>query len=98
MNVNKVTATVRYSQDTGKGAWKSLELGCEASITERENWQATQAHLYSDLAQQFKSLWSQTGQAPEHKPEDHLINGATPRAGAGRQVRKQPLTFATNTV
>jgi hypothetical protein len=63
MNVNKVTATVRYTQDTGKGAWKSLELGCEASIDERENWRAAQAQLYAELASQFKTLWSQNGYA-----------------------------------
>jgi hypothetical protein len=61
VNVTKVTATVRYSQDTGKGAWKSLEIGVEASINEREDWQKTQAHLYSDLAKQFKALWSANG-------------------------------------
>jgi hypothetical protein len=59
MNVTKVTATVRFTQDTGKGAWKSLELGCEASINEREDWQTAQATLYGQLAQQFKALWSQ---------------------------------------
>jgi hypothetical protein len=63
MQVNKVTATVRYSQDTGKGAWKSLELGCEANINEREDWMVAQATLYGQLAQQFKALWSQNGTA-----------------------------------
>ena len=79
MNVNKVTATVRFSQDTGKGAWKSLELGCEASISEREDWQTAQATLYGQLAQQFKGLWSQNGTTPhqahaQEAPEDHRID------------------------
>jgi hypothetical protein len=64
MNVNKVTAVIRYSQDTGKGAWKSLELGIEASISEREDWQEAQAVLYGQLARQFKTLWSQNGTTP----------------------------------
>jgi len=27
MEVNKISANIRYSQDTGKGAWKVVELG-----------------------------------------------------------------------
>jgi hypothetical protein len=65
MNVTKVTATIRYSQDTGKGAWKSLELGGEASINEREDWQAAQATLYGQLARQFKTLWLSTAPAQQ---------------------------------
>jgi hypothetical protein len=75
VNVSKVTATIRYSQDTGKGAWKSLELGCEASITEREDWQKAQATLYGQLAQQFKALWSQNGTTPQGSSEGHQANG-----------------------
>ena len=29
MEVNKISATIRYSQDTGKGSWKVVELGAE---------------------------------------------------------------------
>jgi hypothetical protein len=75
MQVNKVTATVRYTQDTGKGAWKSLELGCEASINEREDWLIAQATLYGQLAQQFRELWARNGTAPEGHQEGHQING-----------------------
>ena len=39
MEVNKISATIRYSQDTGKGSWKVVELGAEASISDREFWQ-----------------------------------------------------------
>ena len=42
MKIEKVNATIRYSQDTGHGAWKLVELGAEASICDREFWQ--QAH------------------------------------------------------
>ena len=27
MKVTSVTATIKYSQDTGKGAWKAVEIG-----------------------------------------------------------------------
>jgi hypothetical protein len=78
MQVNRVTATVRYSQDTGKGAWKSLELGCDASIDPKEDWQKAQASLYGQLAQQFKTLWSQNGTAPEHALEGRQIDAQAP--------------------
>lgn len=64
MQIDRITATVKYSQDTGKGCWKSLELGCEASLDGRENWQAAQAALYGQLAQQFRELWQRNGTAP----------------------------------
>ena len=34
MKVEKVSATIRYSQDTGKGSWKVVELGAEASVSD----------------------------------------------------------------
>ena len=40
MKVDKVTATIKYSQDTGKGAWKAVELGAEATIDANDAWQA----------------------------------------------------------
>jgi hypothetical protein len=74
MNVNKVTATVRYSLDTGHG-WKSLELGAEASLDPKERWQPAQAQLYAELASQFKALWAQNGNGhPETRQEGHRID------------------------
>ena len=32
MNVDRVSAIIRYSQDTGKGAWKVLEVGAEGTV------------------------------------------------------------------
>jgi hypothetical protein len=79
MKVQKVSAVVRYSQDTGKGAWKSLELGVEASLDDRERWQAAQAQLYSELASQFKQLWPQNGYAhAETHQEGHQIDAQPP--------------------
>ena len=58
MKVEKVSATIRYSQDTGKGAWKVIELGAEGSVNAREQWQSAQAFLYAELGKQMKSLWA----------------------------------------
>ncbi len=58
MKVEKVSATIRYSQDTGHGAWKVIEIGAEGSVDARENWQSAQAFLYHELGQQMKNLWS----------------------------------------
>ena len=53
MIVTTISATIRYSQDTGKGAWKVIELGAEASISDREFWKQAQSELYYPLTQ----LW-----------------------------------------
>jgi hypothetical protein len=57
MKVEKVSANIRYSQDTGKGAWKVIELGAEASVDAKEQWQAAQTLLYAELGKQLKALW-----------------------------------------
>ncbi len=58
MKVEKISATVRYSQDTGKGAWKVVELGAEASVSDREHWKQAQSELYYQLTDQLRTLWS----------------------------------------
>ncbi len=40
MKVTTVTATIKYSKDTGKGAWKAAEIGVDATVDARETWQA----------------------------------------------------------
>ena len=58
MQVEKVSANIRYSQDSGKGSWKVVELGAEASIGQRDNWKQAQSELYYQLGDQLRSLWS----------------------------------------
>ena len=36
MKVERASATIKYSQDTGHGAWKAVEIGAEASVDDRE--------------------------------------------------------------
>ena len=45
MEVNKISATVRYSQDTGKGSWKVVELGAEATISALDSYLAEVENL-----------------------------------------------------
>ncbi len=58
MKVTTVTATIKYSQDTGKGAWKAVELGAEATLDAKDSWQATQHQLYGELSLQLQRMWS----------------------------------------
>ena len=67
MKVTTVTAQVKYSQDTGHDAWKSIELGAEASVDGKESWTEAQASLYQQLGQQLKVLWANGN---GHKPQD----------------------------
>ena len=77
MKVEKVSATIRYSQDTGKGAWKVIEIGAEGSVDARENWQSAQAFLYHELGQQMKVLWANG-------------NGAALNGGGGAETAIEP--------
>ena len=58
MKVTTVTANIRYSQDTGHGAWKVVELGAEASVGQQDSWTEAQAALYQQLGCQLKALWA----------------------------------------
>ena len=78
MKVEKVSATIRYSQDTGKGAWKVIEIGAEGSVDTRENWQAAQAYLYAELGKQMRQLW-------------HNGNGAALNGNVGAESPVEPL-------
>ena len=78
MKVERVTATIKYSQDTGKGAWKAVELGAEATIDANDSWQVSQHQLYGELSQQLHKLWangktaqngSESAVQPISKPE-----------------------------
>src|SRR5919106_4817941 len=49
MKVTTVTATLRYSAEA-KGAWRSIEVGAEATLTNSdESWETAQQELYNRL-------------------------------------------------
>lgn len=77
MKVERVSATIKYSRDTGHGAWKAVEIGAEASVDDREGWSPALSHLYGDLGQQLKTLWangrSEKGQEATVSPNEPLI-------------------------
>jgi hypothetical protein len=67
MHVDRVTATIRFSQNTGRGAWKSLELGAEAQVAPNENWHTTQQELYHQLAERMRGLWANGNGKTDHQ-------------------------------
>ena len=75
MKITTISANIRYSQDTGHGAWKVVELGAEATVGEREKWSDAQAELYHQLGQQLKALWS-NGQKPAESPVEAAAESA----------------------
>ncbi len=72
MKVTTISANLRFSKDIGHGAWKVIEIGAEASLEPREDWQNAQTTLYQQLGQQMTVLWnngnSKSAQEPP-KPE-----------------------------
>ena len=57
MKVTTVSATIKYSLDTGHG-WKAVELGAEATLDAKDSWQAAQHQLYGELSQQLQKMWA----------------------------------------
>ncbi len=76
MEVNRISANIRYSQDTGHGAWKVIELGAEASVSDREHWKQAQSELYYQLGDQLRQLW--------HNGTGAALNGA---GGADKAIQ-----------
>ena len=58
MDVDRVSACIRFSQDTGKGAWKVVEVAAEGTVGALEEWREAQTRLYTELSSQLKELWA----------------------------------------
>jgi hypothetical protein len=67
MRVTTINATIRYSQDTGKGSWKSLELGAEADLGPNEDWHTGQQELYRQLGARMRVLWANGTGKTDHQ-------------------------------
>jgi hypothetical protein len=58
MKVTEVSTVVRYSAEA-KGAWRSIEVGATASLTNSdETLESAQDELYQRLRQQLRVLWT----------------------------------------
>jgi len=93
MKIEKVSATIRYSQDTGKGAWKVIELGAEASIGQKDNWKQAQTELYYQLGDQLRALWANASSngagAAVNAPGGAKSHGDEPAASEPAQTPRQ---------
>src|ERR671914_2503447 len=70
MEVDRVKATLRYSAEA-KGAWRSVEIGAEATVAPEGDWHTAQASLCHQLGQQLQELWDnrRVDEAPEKPAE-----------------------------
>jgi hypothetical protein len=67
MRVTKVNVAVRFSKEMRDGAWKSIELGAEATLDEGENREEATSALYTDLTADLRRLWN-NGKPAEQTP------------------------------
>ena len=89
MKVEKISATIRYSLDTGKGAWKVIELGAEASISDREHWKQAQSELYYQLGDQLPQLWNNSNGAALNSQNGAESHGEPPAASEPTQTPRE---------
>ena len=75
MKVTTISAAIRYSKEIGNGAWKSLEIGAEATVEPREDWHDAEARLYAELSTELRTLWTGTNSNTAKNGEDTSGNG-----------------------
>jgi hypothetical protein len=92
MKVMTISASVRFSKDTGQDAWKVIELEAEASVGPEEDWVLCQQGLYAALSAQLKSLWGKNGQNPEHGLEGSVSRVKRPPRSETRHWCQQHQT------
>jgi hypothetical protein len=68
VKVTTISANLRFSKDIGHGAWKVIEIGAEASVDPREDWQTAQTALYQQLGHQMTVLWNNGNGKPAQEP------------------------------
>jgi hypothetical protein len=76
MRVTKVNVAVRFSKEMRDGAWKSIELGAEATLDEGESREEATNALYTDLTADLRQLWKGNGkpattEQPQVAPSDN---------------------------
>jgi hypothetical protein len=68
MEVDRIKVSIRFSKDTGKGAWHTIEVGAEATVEPNDDWGASQIELHEDLANHLRQLFG-TPVKDQEEPE-----------------------------
>jgi hypothetical protein len=59
VKVTTISVNIRFSQDTGAGSWKTIEVGAEGALSSSsEDWEQAQRELYARLSEQFRFIWN----------------------------------------
>ncbi len=79
MRVFNVAVNIRYAKEI-EGAWKTVEVGAEATVEEGEQWTLCQQGLFAQLSAQLRevwAMWAKNGRGPEpvHNGHEKLIEG-----------------------
>jgi hypothetical protein len=62
MRPTSISVNVRYSKPLPDGSHKTVDLGCEATLTSSgEDWQTAQQELYRQLGEQMRQVFSTNG-------------------------------------
>jgi hypothetical protein len=61
MDIQNISGHIRFSRPMADGAWKSVELGAEGTLSPGEEWNEAQVALYHELGATMKYVFSGTG-------------------------------------
>jgi hypothetical protein len=92
VKVTTISVNIRFSQDTGAGSWKTVELGSEATLSNSsEDWEQSQRELYARLSEQLKIIWSGRADA-QYAQEGSVVAARPPKSHwcAEHQVEFKP--------
>jgi hypothetical protein len=96
MRATTILVNVRYSRPLADGSYKTVELGCEATLTATDkDWREVQADLYRQLGDQMRSVFNGNGsgkatQGPEKAVEALPAPPLPPRTTQGALVPEAP--------
>lgn len=91
MKATSISVNVRYSRPLPDGSYKTVELGCEATLTSSgEDWQIVQQDLYHQLGEQLRYVFAQPA------PAKAGVNGND--AQDGHRIDAQPAQEPTQSV
>jgi hypothetical protein len=64
VQITKVHAALRFSKELPGGAWKTVEFGAEATLTEGDTYESARKALYESLAADVRKAFGADGGKP----------------------------------
>jgi hypothetical protein len=86
MRATSISVNVRYSKPMPDGSHKTVELGCEATLSSSgEDWQTEQQTLYKQLGEQMRYVFKGNGKAEAQEGHQKPVQASESQGGTDSQ-------------